>query len=265
MFTLWCNLVGAMIFMTLAFAVAQWRKRLDIADIAWGLVFIVIAVTSYAVGGTNSTRPLVMTTLVTLWGLRLSAHIFLRFIRKPDEDRRYAVMREGYVKHPVLLPYFKVFISQGLLALVITLPLTIACTTSDYYFGWLSGVGVFIWGIGFFFETLGDSQLMMFLGNKRNKGKLMTTGLWSLTRHPNYFGEITQWWGIGIIALATPYGWIGLLGPLTITFLIVKVSGVPLLEQAYAGRPDWEAYKAKTNKLIPWRRKATVVSDPKTS
>ena len=261
-FTLWCNFVAAMIFMTLAFGVAQWRKRLDVADIAWGLVFIIIAVTSYVVGGTNSTRPLVMTTLVTLWGLRLSGHIYLRFMRKDEEDRRYTVMREQYVKHPVLLPYLKVFVSQGLLALVVTFPLAVACTTSDFYFGWLSVIGVAVWVLGFFFETLGDSQLMMFLGDKKNQGKLMTSGLWSITRHPNYFGEITQWWGIGIIALATPYGWIGLIGPLTISFLILKVSGVPLLEKAYAGRPDWEAYKARTSKIIPWfpKRDANVDS-----
>ena len=105
---------------------------------------------------------------------------------------------------------------------------------------------------GFAFEVIGDRQLAAHLRDPANKGRLMTGGLWSTTRHPNYFGEATLWWGIGLIALPSANGWVGLLGPLTITLLLVFVSGVPLLERKYAGRPDWEAYKARTSMFVPW-------------
>ena len=112
-------------------------------------------------------------------------------------------------------------------------------------------IGVVVWLIGFYFEVVGDLQLSRFLANPSNKGTLMTSGLWRYTRHPNYFGEVTQWWGIYLIAVSVPYGWVGIIGPALITILILKVSGIPLLEKHKAGQPEWEAYKSRTSKFIP--------------
>ena len=112
-------------------------------------------------------------------------------------------------------------------------------------------IGFIVWLIGFYFESVGDKQLANFIHNPENKGKLMTEGLWKYSRHPNYFGEVTQWWGIWIIALSVPYGWVAIIGPITITILILFVSGVPLLEKKYKGRSDFEAYKKRTSIFIP--------------
>ena len=111
--------------------------------------------------------------------------------------------------------------------------------------------GTLVWILGFLFESIGDKQLKDFLAKAENKGRIMDNGLWRYTRHPNYFGEVTQWWGIGIIALTSDYGMIGLIGPAVITFLIVKVSGVPLLENKYADNPAYQAYKKRTSMLVP--------------
>ena len=102
------------------------------------------------------------------------------------------------------------------------------------------------------FESIGDSQLKYFLQNPTNKGKIITTGLWKYTRHPNYFGEVVLWWGIWFLSLSTSYGLISLISPITITFLILKVSGIPMLEKKYEGRKDFETYKQKTNSFFPW-------------
>lgn len=112
-------------------------------------------------------------------------------------------------------------------------------------------LGLVIWLIGFFFEAVGDAQLSEFLKNPKNKGKIIQTGLWRYTRHPNYFGEVAQWWGIWLITLGIPLGWFGIIGPLTITVLILFVSGVPLLEKKYQGRADFEAYKKQTSVFFP--------------
>ncbi len=109
-----------------------------------------------------------------------------------------------------------------------------------------------VWLTGFSFEAIGDRQLAAFIRDPANRGQLMTGGLWSYTRHPNYFGEAAMWWGMAMLALSAPNGWLGLVGPLVITILLLFVSGVPLLEKKYAGRPDWEEYKKRTSIFIPW-------------
>ena len=250
--TLAVELVAVLVFMAIAFAIGERIKRYDVADIAWGLVFIVIAVTGSIVGAGDGGRQLLVNTLVIIWGLRLAGHIFTRFRRKHEEDRRYTEMRSSFSAHPIALPYLRIFLTQGLLALIVTLPVTVVNSTSLAGFDHLIGLGAVVWLIGFFFETVGDAQLTRFLANPANKGTLLTSGLWRYTRHPNYFGEITQWWGIGLIALGVPFGWAGLIGPIAITYFILKVSGVPMLEKSYAGRADWIVYKSKTSMLIPW-------------
>ncbi len=115
----------------------------------------------------------------------------------------------------------------------------------------LDGLGIAVWLTGFFFEATGDWQLKQFVQNPANRGKLINTGLWRYSRHPNYFGEVTQWWGIYLIALSTPRGWITILGPITITVLILFVSGIPMLEKKYHGRPEFEAYKRRTSAFFP--------------
>ena len=187
---------------------------------------------------------------MTVWGLRLSWHILRRFLRN-TEDRRYLALAQKWGKWAELRSYLSIFVLQGALMLVISAPVIAIMTTDSPPLQLLTLLGAVVWLIGFYFEAVGDRQLTQFLQNPHNKGKLMTTGLWRYTRHPNYFGEISQWWGIFVIALAVPYGLISIVGPLTVTILIVKVTGIPTVEANYKGRKDWQRYAAHTSKFLP--------------
>lgn len=236
-------------YMSLWFAVAVLAKRNDVADIAWGLGFVVLSWISLW-HGAYSQRLLLVVALVTLWGLRLAWHIALRTVGRP-EDSRYAAWRRTWT-HFYLRSYVQIFLLQGVFLYVILLPILFMATTNPVPLHWLDGVGAVVWIIGFGFETIGDRQLRLFLQNPANRGKIMDQGLWKYSRHPNYFGEVTQWWGIFLCTLALPYGLVTVVSPLLITFLILYVSGIPMLEQKYVGRPDFLAYKQRTSPFVPW-------------
>lgn len=237
-------------YMSLTFAISQVVKRLDVVDIAWGGAFVVAAVTSLALAPEPGILQFVTTALVVIWALRLSVHLGRRVVRS-DEDPRYVEMRKKWKNGVVLNAYLRIFITQGALAMIVAASV-IAVNLSDEHLldGW-AYAGVAVWLAGFLFEAIGDRQLKNFLANPKNKGKLMTTGLWRYTRHPNYFGEATQWWGIFVIALGVPLGWVSAIAPLTITILLLFVSGVPLTEKRFEGRPGWTEYKKRTSKFIP--------------
>jgi len=253
-------LVGAILlftYMTLWFVVARARKRLDTVDMAWGGGFIVVAwavVVQHA-----SLRSMIVAILVSLWGVRLFLHIFRR-ARKSGEDPRYAEMAKKWRGNVWLHAYFMIFLLQGLLIWIVSLPVAFAGGESLNGWGWLLGVGVAIWLFGFIFESIADSQLGKFISNPQNKGSVLQTGLWRYSRHPNYFGEVTQWWAIGVIALSTTFGWLGLLGPLMLTFLIVFVSGIPPIENRKKSDPAYREYMRHTSPLIPWRFLASLMS-----
>ena len=146
---------------------------------------------------------------------------------------------------------FQVFLLQGFFMLLISTSAITAFADSFGKLGLLEAAGAVVWLTGFFFESVGDLELSRFVKNPANKGKLMTGGLWRYTRHPNYFGEVTQWWGIFLVVLSSPYGFLAIISPLTITFLILKVSGIPMLEKKYEGRADFAQYKRKTSAFFP--------------
>lgn len=245
------------IYMTAWFFVSLEFGRNDVADIAWGLGFVVMAWIAYAFAGienVSSVRGLLVNTLVTMWGLRLSTHIFMRNRKKP-EDKRYAAWRAAWGKWFLLRSYAQVFLLQGLLLFLVVSPVVFVHASASVAMGMIAYVGVGVWVFGFLFEVIGDWQLRVHIKNPANAGMLLTTGLWKYTRHPNYFGEVTQWWGIWLIALELPWGWATIVGPATITALILFVSGVPMLERAMAGRADFESYKLRTSKFFPLPQK----------
>jgi len=141
---------------------------------------------------------------------------------------------------------------QGLFLLLISTPALLVVGQRQPPPRWLDLAGALVWLAGFLFESVGDRQLAAFRSKPENRGRLIASGLWRYSRHPNYFGEALQWWGIAGIALSAPHGWLGLIGPTVITWLLLFVSGVPLLEKKYAGRPDWEEYKKRTSVFVPW-------------
>ena len=238
------------IYMSLWFVVSLIKKRNDVADVAWGLGFVLMAWTSFLLSGDSGVRGLLVGMLVSVWGLRLAWHIHVRNKGKA-EDYRYLAWRKEWGKWFYLRSYFQVYILQGVLLFLIVMPLLFINKHAGSEIGLLDALGVVVWLFGFYFESVGDAQLARFIKNPENKGKLMQSGLWAYTRHPNYFGEVTQWWGIWLIALSVPNGFLTIIGPLTITFLILKVSGIPMLEKKMEENPDFAGYKRRTSVFIP--------------
>lgn len=230
------------------FVVAIVKKRNDVADVAWGLGFVWVGWLSYFLGG-GSDRALLVVALVTVWGLRLAAHIHVRN-RGKSEDFRYAQWRAEW-KHFYLRSFLQVFMLQGLFLLIIAWPVMFINLSAPEPFQVWDLAGGVVWFIGFGFETIGDYQLAQFKKDPTHRGKIITSGLWRYTRHPNYFGEAMQWWGIFMMACSIPSGWITVVSPVLITVLVRYVSGVPMLERKYASHPEFEAYKRKTSVFFP--------------
>jgi steroid 5-alpha reductase family enzyme len=236
------------IYMTSWFVVSVIKQRNDVADIAWGLGFVVLAWVAFFLSE-FSIKAVLVNTLVSIWGLRLTWHIYHRNKNKA-EDSRYLEWRKTW-KHVYLRSFVQVFLLQGVFLYLISLPVIYINRAASMSIGVLEVLGVLTWCLGFYFESTADRQLKEFLSQPANKGKIMDQGLWQYSRHPNYFGEVTQWWGVFLIALSIQGSLFTVLGPLTITVLILYVSGVPLLEKKYAGRPDFERYKKRTSMFIP--------------
>ena len=244
-------LLGLILFayMNLWFLVSLIKKKNDVADVAWGLGFVVLVWSSFLVTVSFNARSLLINSLVSIWGLRLAFHIYQRNKGK-EEDFRYRQWREKWGKWFYLRSYLQVFILQGLLLYAIALPVLLVNKNLGAGLGWLDLAGFLIWLLGFFFEAVGDRQLSQFVKDPSKEG-MMNEGLWRYTRHPNYFGEVTQWWGIFLIALSLPNSWFAVIGPLTITVLVVFVSGIPPVEEKMKEREGFEEYAKKTNKFFP--------------
>ncbi len=238
------------IFVTFLFALSIMVRRNDIADIAWGIGVVSVGLIPALYYGTTGV-PLLILFLATLWGTRLAMRIFLRNIRK-TEDARYKVWRDSWGKWFLIRSYLQIYILQGTLMLVVGYPLMHAVLFGNgFTANAFTVVGVCVWLIGFFFEVVGDYQLDRYIRSEPKPSPILQSGLWRYTRHPNYFGEVTMWWGIWLMIAMTPMSYIALIGPATITFLILKVSGIPMLEKRFDGNPDFEVYKKQTSAFFP--------------
>jgi steroid 5-alpha reductase family enzyme len=251
--------LGAVLaYMTFLWLVSLALKNASIVDIFWGLGFIV-AVAAYFVAGDGwMTRKLLVLVLVAVWGLRLSGYILWRNHGK-GEDFRYHKMREAAGASFWWRSYFQVFLMQGLLLWVISAPLLASQHNEHPHHLIVTDVlGATVWGLGFFFEVVGDWQLARFKASPANKGKVMRYGLWRYTRHPNYFGDATLWWGLFIIAAGTRNGWMTAFGPAIMTVLLMRVSGVALLERTLKReKPEYAEYIARTSAFVPWLPKGS--------
>lgn len=235
------------IYMTFWFAISIIKKRNDVADFAWGLGFVVVSWVSFLISG-PSLKALVVNILISIWGVRLARHIYRRNSKKP-EDKRYAKWRVEW-KNFYLRSFLQVFLLQGLFLFLISLPV-LYINYSRGIIGPIFILGVIIWTFGFYFESTADKQLSSFISEPKNKGKIMDQGLWKYSRHPNYFGEVTQWWGVFVMALSDKGSLWTIIGPITITTLILFVSGIPLLEKKRENDPAFQEYKKKTSVFIP--------------
>ncbi|MGZ0163346.1 MAG: DUF1295 domain-containing protein [Planctomycetales bacterium] len=238
-------------------------RNVSIVDIGWGMGFVFVAwLAAPELGG----PPTIFYSLVTVWGVRLAWHLWLRNHGKP-EDYRYVAMREKHGSSFVWSSLLRVFALQGVIMWLIALPIMVAGAEAISEPCWiLTGCGCALWLVGMFFEVVGDWQLARFKSNADNQGKVMDTGLWKYTRHPNYFGEFVLWWGHWVVCLGLTdptKTWWTILSPALISFLLLKISGVALLEQAMRNRsPEYEFYIHRTSTFFPRRpRPQTSVND----
>jgi steroid 5-alpha reductase family enzyme len=253
-------IITTFVFVTILYFAAQWIKDASIMDIFWGLGFILNTFTALYLSYYNNVElspsvvKLATGLLILIWGIRLSWHILSRH---RGEDPRYVAWRHDWGATYWWRSYAQIFLLQGALMLLILTPVILLMGTSiASYSKIIFGLGILIWLKGFIFESVADYQLEKFRENVFNKGKLLTHGVWKYSRHPNYFGEALQWWGIFIIVLSvtpSPAPWyVLIIGPLTITLLIRFVSGVPMTEERMKKNPHFHAYASKTNAFFPW-------------
>lgn len=221
-------------------------NRIDSVDSAWGLGFVYLGAVALISKENYHLFPVLGFMLVTIWGLRLFTHITTRNVKKP-EDSRYKVYREKFASNLNFLIYTRIFLVQGALILIISTASLAVISGKDFNTP-LAWAGLVVWAAGIIFESVADAQLRTFLAAK--KGGIMKQGLWRYSRHPNYFGEITAWTGAAITACAAGRYW-GIIGPLSIAYLIIKVSGLPPIEKRYADDREYQKYKKTTSALVP--------------
>lgn len=239
--------LSVLVYMSAWFLLAVQLKRRDVVDSAWGIGFILVAWVAFSLRNNESVFSTIALLLVALWGLRLFTHIYLRN-RNKKEDYRYQQLGELVSARFWLRTFFSIFMLQGLLMLMISLPVFAVMQATNEPITGIAILGASVWLFGILFEAIADFQLQQFL--KAKKKGIMQSGLWRYSRHPNYFGEVTAWWGAAIMALAF-HEWWGILGAWTITVLILKISGIPLLEKRYANDTAYQKYALQTSKFIP--------------
>lgn len=233
----------------LFYAVAIWRKDFSVIDICWGLGHLIPLYFSLTFSSHIELRQIFVSAIVFPWALRLSMYIQYRSIGK-GEDHRYKKMREGYGEKANIKAYVNIFWLQTILLYVISLPILFINLSPKSGSSYWDYIGFVISICGLLIESIADWQKHIF--KKSNPNKLITTGLWKYSRHPNYFGECLVWWGVFLMSVGAQVWQLCIFSPLFLTFLLLKVSGVSMLEKSYVSREGFEEYKRKTSSFIPW-------------
>jgi steroid 5-alpha reductase family enzyme len=238
--------------MLLLWLLSLLRRDASIVDPFWGTGFVLAAGAAFVKSDGVPLRRLCVGALVLLWGLRLSIHLLRRNLGH-GEDPRYQSLRRRLGRHFWFKSLIFVFLLQGVLLWIVSLPLQVAMAADGPAFpAALDVLGILLFAAGFFFEVVGDLQLSRFRADPASQGKVLDTGLWRYTRHPNYFGDALLWWGLSCFALSTGALWV-VLSPALMTFLLMRVSGVPILERGLAKRRHGYAdYVARTSAFVPW-------------
>ena len=241
--------IALFLYATVWYIISLVLKRSDIADVAWGIGFVLICLLSYFRYDTNAVAYIVY-LLVSIWGGRLSLYILLRS-RNKKEDFRYNNWRKEWGKSFVWRSFLQVFLLQAIFLYIIALPILFITGVSNAQISVWSICGVVIWVIGFAFQSIADAQMAKFRKNKTAADSIIQTGLWKYSRHPNYFGEVLMWWGVFIIVFPFSGSFYYIVSPIMITLLIRYVSGVPMLEEKYKDNVAFQEYKKKVPALLP--------------
>ena len=255
------GIIIGMGFMTWLYSLL--RRNVNSVDSLWSMMFLAAAGFYLWSSPENNSRTTLIFALVAIWALRLSIHLTLRNWNKP-EDRRYAEIRRNNQPGFKIKSLYIIFILQGVLAWIISAPLLYALYPV-VEFHWLDVLGIGLWILGFTFESVADWQLLRFQKNPVNDGKVLNSGLWRYSRHPNYFGEFCLWWGFYLLAI--PAGaWWSIFAPVLMTFLLLRVSGVLLMEKDISSRrPAYQDYIENTNAFFPGLPDQTKHSSPRES
>lgn len=244
--TLWVSLAVQAVF----FAFAATFRTDKVTDLSYGLTFIIIAVTLLVRSNAKDFAAIVLAGMVVLWGARLAGYLLFRIIHM-GRDARFNGVRERF------WPFFLFWLGQGIAVWVIMLPVTIWFSKPGPWTPWM-GIGMFVWAVGLVIETIADAQKFAAKQQPGGASKWMDTGLWKYSRHPNYFGELLCWWGVFLFVAGnyTGIAWIGILGPVAITWILLKVTGIPTLEASankkWGNDPAYQEHVRRTSRLIPW-------------
>jgi len=245
------NLLVVAVAMVMLWLWSLRTRNVSIVDIFWGIGFVLISWVTVLASETTEARGWVMATAVTLWGVRLAVHLAWRNAGK-GEDYRYAAMRQRQGARFAWWSLLWVFGLQGLLMWIVSWPIQFGAR-SPAPWNWWDGAGLVLWTVGWLCETVGDWQLARFKSKPEHAGRVMDRGLWRYTRHPNYFGDFLVWWGVYLMALASGDAWWTAISPVVMSVLLMRVSGVTLLEQGLRERrPEYEAYMRRTSAFFPW-------------
>jgi steroid 5-alpha reductase family enzyme len=227
------------------------RRDASIVDPVWGPAFVLVAAVAAIAGKDGADVRFLLAGLTAVWGLRLGWHLVRRKRTEPEEDRRYAAMRERHGGGFALWSLVMVFGVQGLLVMIVSLPVQAAAgRVAEITLAVVPGVALF--AVGLAFEAIGDAQLAAFKRDPASRGQVMDRGLWRYTRHPNYFGDFCVWWGIWLVALVAGGTWWTAIGPIVMSILLIRVSGKALLEKSIGRRrPGYEEYVRRTSGFFP--------------
>lgn len=249
-----CSALAVLVLLLVTWSVGRVQRRHAVMDVAWGLGFVLVAAVSWVVTGSLSdpdrARGWLLLILTATWGLRLAGHLAWR-LRGGEEDPRYAELLEGEGRDRAALR--RVYLPQGLALLVVSMVLPVGMVASAPV-GVLTWVGVGLWAVGMFFEIVGDAQLAAHKADPERRGTVLDTGVWRLTRHPNYFGDATVWWGLWLVTASAGVlpALLALPAPLLMTWTLTSRTGRPLTEERMAGRPGYAEYVARTSSFVPW-------------
>lgn len=249
-------LAGLLVFliMVVTWVVGEWRRNHGIMDVVYPVVPAAVGAlaltTSPVAAGPHS---IVLALLVLIWTARLTAHMILTRGNLANEPEPYASLRRKFGTRWKVWGFFSIYMLQGVLCWIWSSSLVFAFTARDQHFATLDGFAIVLWLIGFLFQAVGDWQLARFKRDPANKGKLFQSGLWSLTRHPNYFGETVMWWAYFLFALAHPWGILTIVSPLYVTWFMASGSAAPGNERHMRKtRPDYEDYARRVPAFFPW-------------
>lgn len=241
-------LILLVVYLATMVAIVQIKQDTSIANFVWGGGCLLVALYTFFMGNMYLVRHVILTTLIVFWAGRLILYVYLRY---HGTDPRFQSWKQkgGYA---LLINIGYIFGLQALLMVIMSAPIVLINISTNLGLTSLDYVGIVLWLIGYYFEAVSDYQLFTFTRNPANKGKVMRYGLWRYSRHPNYFGEVTMWWGLFLIALSVDNGIYAIVAPATITFLLLFVTGIPWVEEAMKNNPEYQDYKQHTSIFIPW-------------